>query len=202
MRAERPTKRAERRAKCHHYSAHAKMPHEKYAKPEVCRLILGNDLLFATPAEQKSYETQFVTYTIRLRDGQTPSMPELPMTKQLLSSFCWRLIMHMYCRFLLPKCDLTSARPRAQPICREACRDFKRRCQSQWNQVQRKYKPVSWSVQRLVLGVERVASGTEINSSLMHCRELPRRKPDIPECYYPEMLLKGIFMCTPQCSPK
>lgn len=138
--------------------------------------------MFATPAEQEWRENLFVTYTIRFRGGagQIPRMPETP--RQLLTKFCWRLIVHMYCRFLLPKCDMTSSRPRAQPICREACREFRNHCQREWTHVQRKYKTVSWKVQRL-------AAGVEGSSSLMWCKDLPRRRGgNIPECYYPEML--------------
>lgn len=34
-------------------------------KPEVCRSILGDELLFATPAEQEWRENLFVTYSVR-----------------------------------------------------------------------------------------------------------------------------------------
>lgn len=152
-------------------------------RTEVCRSIVGDDLLFATPAEQEWRENLFVTYTIRSRVGQVPRMPESP--SRLLTKFCWQLIVHMYCRFFLPKCDMTSSRPRAQPICKDACREFKNQCQREWTHAQRKFKSVSWAVQKL-------ASGMERSSSLMWCRNLPRRRgPDIPECYYPKML-KGI----------
>ena len=188
--AERPANPVLARAICHPYSASAQKPDEKEVKPDVCRSILGDELLFATPAEQEWRENLFVTYTIRLRGGagQIPRMPASPIG--LLTKFCWRLIMHMYCRFLLPKCDMTSSRPRAQPICREACREFRNHCQREWTHVQRKYKAVSWRVQRL-------ASGVEGSSSLMWCKNLPRRKgPDIPECYYPEMLKGNCYTRT------
>lgn len=145
---------------------------------------MGNERLFATPAEQEWRENLFVTYTIRFRGGagQVPRMPETP--RQLLTKFCWRLIVHMYCRFLLPKCDMTSSRPLAQPICREACREFKSHCQREWTLVQKKHKTVSWKIQQL-------AAGVEGSYSLMWCKNLPRRKGgNIPECYYPE-ILKG-----------
>ena len=90
----------------------------------------------------------------------------------------------MYCRFLLPKCDMTSSRPRAQPICREACREFKSHCQREWTHVQKKHKTVSWKIQQL-------AAGVEGSYSLMWRKNLPRRKGgNIPECYYPD-ILKG-----------
>lgn len=147
---------------------------------------MGDELLYTTPDEQEWRENLFVTYTVRLRggSGQIPRMPESP--RGLLTKFCWQLIIHMYCKFLLPKCDLTSSVPQPQPICKEACREFRNRCQREWNQIQRTYKSVSWRVQQF-------ASGAERSSSLMWCKDLPRRSgPDIPECYYPEML-KGSF---------
>ena len=81
--------------------------------------------------------------------------------------------------------NVTWRHPDLGPICRDACREFKNQCQREWTHAQRKFKSVSWAVQKL-------ASGMERSSSLMWCRNLPRRRgPDIPECYYPKML-KGI----------
>lgn len=112
-------------------------------------------------------------------------MPDFP--GQLLNKTCWRLIRHMYCKFLLPKCDLTSSKPRPQPICKEACQKFNDRCQKDWGKVlkmyQSKYQLISWGVQSVVSG------GMQRGTSLMWCKGLPKRNgPDAPECYYPEML--------------
>ena len=95
----------------------------------------------------------------------------------------------MYCKFLLPKCDLTSSKPRPQPICKEACQKFNDRCQKDWGKVlkmyQSKYQLISWGVQSVVSG------GMQRGTSLMWCKGLPKRNgPDAPECYYPE-ILKG-----------
>lgn len=143
-------------------------------------------MLYVAPLEQEKKENLFVTYIIRLSEnsGQTPRLPEHPI--QLISNFCRQLIIHMYCRFLLPKCDLTSSFPQPQPLCREACQAFTDRCQTEWSQVQRKYKSVTWRAQRFVT---HKSSCLETRYSLMCCNDLPRRNgSDIPECYYPEML--------------
>lgn len=64
----RGANRTLRRKYCHPYSAHGQKgtkKTEKDVKPEVCRSILGDELLFATPAEQEWRENLFVTYSIR-----------------------------------------------------------------------------------------------------------------------------------------
>lgn len=150
-------------------------------------------MLYVAPLEQEKKENLFVTYIIRLSEnsGQTPRLPEHPI--QLISNFCRQLIIHMYCRFLLPKCDLTSSFPQPQPLCREACQAFTDRCQTEWSQVQRKYKSVTWRAQRFVT---HKSSCLETRYSLMCCNDLPRRNgSDIPECYYPEMLKGNFEVC-------
>ena len=112
-------------------------------------------------------------------------MPDFP--GQLLNKTCWQLIRHMYCKFLLPKCDLTSSKPRPQPICKEACQKFNDRCQDDWGKVLKmyhsKFQLISWGVQSVVSG------GMQRGTSLMWCKGLPKRNgPNAPECYYPEML--------------
>jgi len=64
----RAVNRTLRRKYCHPYSAHGQKGNKKTGKdvkPEVCRSILGDELLFATPAEQEWRENLFVTYSIR-----------------------------------------------------------------------------------------------------------------------------------------
>ena len=64
----RAVNRTLRRKYCHPYSAHGQRGNKKTGKdvkPEVCRSILGDELLFATPAEQEWRENLFVTYSIR-----------------------------------------------------------------------------------------------------------------------------------------
>ena len=64
----RAVNRTLRRKYCHPYSAHGQKGNKKTGKdvkPEVCRSILGDELLFATPAEQDWRENLFVTYSIR-----------------------------------------------------------------------------------------------------------------------------------------
>lgn len=149
---------------------------------------MGSDILYATPRQQEWRENLFVTYSIRVFGGPTPRLPGSPI--RLLTKFCMQLILHMYCRFLFPKCDLTSSFPRPQPICREACRELRNRCQREWNQIQRKHRSIRWKAQQ---NVTENSSCMERRFTLMCCRDLPRRNgANIPECYYPEML-KGNF---------
>lgn len=124
-------------------------------------------------------------YLLFISSLSKQTMPHFP--GQLLNKTCWELIKHMYCKFLLPKCDLTSWKPRPQPICKEACQKFNDRCRNDWVKVlkmyQSKYQLISWGVQSVVSG--RMQRGT----SLMWCKGLPKRNgPVVPECYYPEML--------------
>ena len=183
-----------RRAFCHPYNKRAQKLQGIDATPQVCQSIVGGEtLLYATPRQQEWGENLFVTYSIRLfgDSGPIPRLPGSPI--RLLSKFCMQLILQMYCRFLFPKCDLTSSFPQPQPICREACKELRNRCQREWNQIQRKHKSIRWKVQQ---NVSENSSCMERRFTLMCCKDLPRRNgANIPECYYPEMLTGNFDVC-------
>ena len=132
--------------------------------------------------EQKKRENSLSTFRIQSQYFRGPMFPVIS-----LSDHCHKLINDMYCHFFFPRCDFSSSKARPQPLCKEACRELKRRCGGEWVQVQKANLGVIWNAQYEVSGGSR-------SYNLMRCKGLPKRRGGTtPECYFPR-ILSGKFV--------
>ena len=152
-----------------------------YHRNGFCRSSLGtrDHLVFASPDDQRRWENNLVTFTLvgRLEDRNFP-----PISSVWLPSKCLKLINDIFCHVYFPRCDLSSSQPQPQPVCKEACREMKKRCGEAWARFQRAHRGYTWNAQFHL-------SGRTRSTTIMRCKGLPKQKGgDIPECYYPSAL--------------
>lgn len=132
----------------------------------ICSDLLGNHLIYGSKSKQERMEKLLANFEFARA---------YLLAKDDISDKCLRAVELIYCNHYFQRCDNTSSRIRARPVCREACEIMvQQHCREEF--------PRAREINKMSEG--RPGYGY---FDLINCTILPKRDGGtIPECYLPQ----------------
>ena len=132
----------------------------------ICSDLLGNHLIYSPKSKQERMEKLLANFEFARA---------YVLAKDDISDKCLRAVKLIYCNHYFQRCDNTSSRIRAQPVCREACEIMvQQHCREEFPRARETNK----------MSEGRPGYGY---FDLINCTILPKRDGGtIPECYFPQ----------------
>jgi hypothetical protein len=156
-------------------------PYQFSNKSGFCTHFIGKWDVYGSTEDQKLMEVSLKRISIGKQ------MLEVYLPNVQVRDSCLEVFNVTYCRYSFPKCDLTSVKPLAKPVCRETCEDAFKLCDKEVELLE------GFNMKQRNDALD--GNGYPLYWDILNCSHFQfRNGGDNPECYYSRHLnSKSIF---------